>query len=162
MFIILVYDIDVKRVGKVLKKCREYLNWVQNSVFEGEITDVGGKDKPNIHLLFNGKTLNIDATKEQLSSIEENTTLTQNVRFYYPKIDDCIYYYKDVAVSYKTKDITREILCHVYKDSLAGGNIPCGEIVQDRDVFSRRKLSLRNKRARQGCIWLAEIIPVEQ
>lgn len=39
MFIILVYDIDVKRVGKVLKKCREYLNWVQNSVFEGEISD---------------------------------------------------------------------------------------------------------------------------
>lgn len=47
--------------------------WIPSlSVFEGEITDVGGKDKPNIHLLFNGKTLNIDATKEQLSSIEEN------------------------------------------------------------------------------------------
>ena len=44
MFIILVYDIDVKRVGKVLKKCREYLNWVQNSVFEGEITDVKLKE----------------------------------------------------------------------------------------------------------------------
>jgi CRISPR-associated protein Cas2 len=39
MFVILVYDIQEKRVGKVLKKCREYLNWVQNSVFEGEISD---------------------------------------------------------------------------------------------------------------------------
>lgn len=39
MFVILVYDINVKRVGKVLKKCRKYLNWVQNSVFEGEISD---------------------------------------------------------------------------------------------------------------------------
>lgn len=38
MFIILVYDIQEKRVGKVLKKCRQYLNWVQNSVFEGEIS----------------------------------------------------------------------------------------------------------------------------
>jgi CRISPR-associated protein Cas2 len=38
MFIILVYDIGVKRVAKVLKKCRQYLYWVQNSVFEGEIT----------------------------------------------------------------------------------------------------------------------------
>ena len=38
MFIILVYDFDSKRVGKALKKCRQYLNWVQNSVFEGEIT----------------------------------------------------------------------------------------------------------------------------
>jgi len=38
MFVILVYDIGQKRVGKVLKTCRKYLYWVQNSVFEGEIT----------------------------------------------------------------------------------------------------------------------------
>jgi len=38
MFIILVYDVAEKRVAKVLKKCRQYLYWVQNSVFEGEIT----------------------------------------------------------------------------------------------------------------------------
>lgn len=38
MFVILVYDVGEKRVAKVLKKCREYLTWVQNSVFEGEIT----------------------------------------------------------------------------------------------------------------------------
>jgi len=38
MFVILVYDVDQKRVAKVLKKCREYLFWVQNSVFEGELT----------------------------------------------------------------------------------------------------------------------------
>ena len=40
MYIILVYDIGVKRVGKMLKLCRQYLNWIQNSVFEGEITEV--------------------------------------------------------------------------------------------------------------------------
>lgn len=39
MFVILVYDINQKRVAKVLKKCREYLYWVQNSVFEGEISE---------------------------------------------------------------------------------------------------------------------------
>ena len=39
MFIILVYDIGEKRVGKMLKLCRRYLNWIQNSVFEGEISD---------------------------------------------------------------------------------------------------------------------------
>jgi CRISPR-associated protein Cas2 len=38
VFIILVYDINEKRVAKVLKKCRAYLTWVQNSVFEGEIS----------------------------------------------------------------------------------------------------------------------------
>jgi len=38
MYVILVYDIEVTRVTKVLKTCRRYLNWVQNSVFEGEIS----------------------------------------------------------------------------------------------------------------------------
>ena len=38
MFVILVYDIGQRRVTKVLKTCRKYLYWVQNSVFEGEIT----------------------------------------------------------------------------------------------------------------------------
>jgi CRISPR-associated protein Cas2 len=38
MYVILVYDIGEKRVGKMLKLCRRYLNWIQNSVFEGELT----------------------------------------------------------------------------------------------------------------------------
>lgn len=44
MYIILVYDINAKRVGKMLKLCRCYLNWIQNSVFEGELTDVKLKE----------------------------------------------------------------------------------------------------------------------
>ncbi len=40
MYIILVYDIEEKRVGKMLKLCRRYLNWIQNSVFEGDLTEV--------------------------------------------------------------------------------------------------------------------------
>ena len=39
MHIILVYDVGVERVNIVLKICRKYLTWVQNSVFEGEITE---------------------------------------------------------------------------------------------------------------------------
>lgn len=38
MYIILVYDVDQKRVGKVLKVARRYLSWIQNSVLEGELT----------------------------------------------------------------------------------------------------------------------------
>ena len=41
MYVILVYDIGEKRVQKVHKLLKKYLNWVQNSVFEGELT--GGK-----------------------------------------------------------------------------------------------------------------------
>ena len=40
MYVILVYDCGEKRVGKMLKLCRRYLNWIQNSVFEGEISEV--------------------------------------------------------------------------------------------------------------------------
>ncbi|MEW6088596.1 MAG: CRISPR-associated endonuclease Cas2 [bacterium] len=39
MYIILVYDVDKKRCGKMLKLCRKYLHHIQNSVFEGEITE---------------------------------------------------------------------------------------------------------------------------
>lgn len=39
IFVIVVYDVNVKRVAKVLKTCRKYLYWVQNSVLEGEISD---------------------------------------------------------------------------------------------------------------------------
>ena len=40
MYVIAVYDVNQKRVVKMLKLCRQYLNWIQNSVFEGEITEV--------------------------------------------------------------------------------------------------------------------------
>lgn len=43
MFVIIVYDVGEKRVAKALKTCRKYLNWVQNSVLEGEISDVNLK-----------------------------------------------------------------------------------------------------------------------
>ena len=39
MYIVLVYDIGEKRVAKMLKLCRRYLSWIQNSVFEGEISE---------------------------------------------------------------------------------------------------------------------------
>ncbi|MBO9638179.1 MAG: CRISPR-associated endonuclease Cas2 [Siphonobacter aquaeclarae] len=39
MYVILVYDIGEKRVGRMLKLCRKYLHWIQNSVFEGEMTE---------------------------------------------------------------------------------------------------------------------------
>lgn len=43
LFVILVYDVNQKRVAKVLKKCRQYLHWVQNSVLEGEISEANLK-----------------------------------------------------------------------------------------------------------------------
>jgi CRISPR-associated protein Cas2 len=37
MYIILVYDVNEKRVGKICKFMKAYLPRVQNSVFEGEL-----------------------------------------------------------------------------------------------------------------------------
>lgn len=39
MYVILVYDINQKQVGRALKICRKYLMHVQKSVFEGNITE---------------------------------------------------------------------------------------------------------------------------
>ncbi len=39
MYVIMAYDVNEKRVNKVLKKSREYLTWIQNSLLEGEITE---------------------------------------------------------------------------------------------------------------------------
>lgn len=39
MYVIIVYDINVDRVNKVKSFLRQYLFWIQNSVFEGEVTE---------------------------------------------------------------------------------------------------------------------------
>ncbi len=44
MYVILIYDVGEKRVGKMRKLCRRYLTWIQNSVFEGDITEVKLKE----------------------------------------------------------------------------------------------------------------------
>ena len=39
MYVIIVYDIKVERVNKVKSFLRQHLFWIQNSVFEGELTN---------------------------------------------------------------------------------------------------------------------------
>lgn len=39
MYVVIVYDIKVERVNKVKSFLRMYLFWVQNSVFEGNLTE---------------------------------------------------------------------------------------------------------------------------
>ncbi len=38
MYVIAVYDVAAERTPKMLKLCRKYLHWIQNSVFEGELS----------------------------------------------------------------------------------------------------------------------------
>lgn len=79
---ILVYDINQKRVGKMLKLCRKYLHWIQNSVFEGEITDVklkellsaanGIMNDEDSLILF--KSRDSKWLEKEVHGIEKNTT----------------------------------------------------------------------------------------
>lgn len=82
MYVILVYDIKEKRVGKMLKLCRQYLNWIQNSVFEGEITQVKLKEllaKANKFIHKDEDSIIIFKSREekwlekQIVGIERNT-----------------------------------------------------------------------------------------
>lgn len=66
MYVILVYDVGEKRVGKMLKLCRRYLSWIQNSVLEGnlskaqlralriQIDDIIDKDEDSV-ILFSSR-----------------------------------------------------------------------------------------------------------
>ena len=38
MYYLVVYDVNRKRVAKVHKTLLGYMHWIQNSVFEGELT----------------------------------------------------------------------------------------------------------------------------
>ncbi len=54
MYLILVYDAAPKRGTKLLKYLRTKLNWVQNSVFEGEITESSFEElKSGINSILN-------------------------------------------------------------------------------------------------------------
>lgn len=60
MYIIIVYDINVDRVNKVKSFLRQYLFWIQNSVFEGEVTD------SEFELIYNGLMEIIDENVDSI------------------------------------------------------------------------------------------------
>ena len=68
MFVIIVYDIGIKRVNKVLKICRKYLTWIQNSVLEGEI------EEPGLMKLMNELKKVIDEDEDSLLIYKFRTT----------------------------------------------------------------------------------------
>ncbi|MDZ7336743.1 MAG: CRISPR-associated endonuclease Cas2 [candidate division KSB1 bacterium] len=85
MYVIIVYDIEERRVGKVCQYLRRHLNWVQNSVFEGELTPAHleeiksglkrlikkEKDAVLFYLLREKSTM-----KREVMGLDKNTTET--------------------------------------------------------------------------------------
>ncbi|WP_027719319.1 CRISPR-associated endonuclease Cas2 [Desulfovirgula thermocuniculi] len=39
MYVVIVYDVEQARVAKVCQYLRRFLHWVQNSAFEGELSE---------------------------------------------------------------------------------------------------------------------------
>jgi len=39
MYVVIVYDVSVERINQVRQFLKQYLNWVQNSAFEGELSE---------------------------------------------------------------------------------------------------------------------------
>jgi CRISPR-associated protein Cas2 len=74
MYVILVYDVNQKRVGKMLKLCRRYLHWIQNSVLEGEITEVKLRE-----LLFEAKGIMTDSDSLILFKSRDSKWLEKEV-----------------------------------------------------------------------------------
>ena len=60
MYVILVYDVGTERLMKVHNFLRTYLHWVQNSVFEGEITNA------NLERVLKKLKELIDPTKDSI------------------------------------------------------------------------------------------------
>jgi CRISPR-associated protein Cas2 len=49
IYVVIVYDVAVERINGVRQLLRQYLTWVQNSAFEGELTE-GELEKVKIEL----------------------------------------------------------------------------------------------------------------
>lgn len=69
MYVLLVYDIatndsGVKRQRKIFKICKKYLNRIQNSVFEGELTNA------NLEQLKRELKQTIDVTSDSVIVFE--------------------------------------------------------------------------------------------
>ena len=75
MYIILVYNFGENRVAKALKTCRKYLTWVQNSVFEGEITE-GNLKKLKIEL---GNKMNKDEDSLIIYTLSKNKYINKEI-----------------------------------------------------------------------------------
>ncbi len=81
MYVVIVYDVSVERVNRLRKYLKQYMNWVQNSVFEGELTpaefhlikrgikDIVDEDVDSV-LIYHAR--NQDLMKKEHIGIEKN------------------------------------------------------------------------------------------
>lgn len=87
-----------------------------------EVETKGPKDKTvdyyakNVGLVKSVFTSGEFEVTSSLSKIEENASLVQKISFFYPNINDGKIYSKNKDLSFKTNDITRQVLEIAYKE----------------------------------------------
>lgn len=83
LYVIAVYDIGEERVNKVKKVFRQYMDWIQNSVFEGNLTKSELKEiKNDLSTIMNKnhdsviffKLRSEDAMNKEIIGQEKNPT----------------------------------------------------------------------------------------
>lgn len=79
--------------------------------------DYYAKNVGLVKSVFSSEGMEVSST---LKEIQNNTLLTQDIKFFYPNIEDGKLYYKNRDVDFKTNDITRKTLEREYKQALQG------------------------------------------
>lgn len=87
---------------------------VETKDSKGKTIDYYAKNVGLIKSVFVSEGLEVTSS---LSKIEENASLVQNISFFYPNINDGKIYYKNKDVTFKTNDITRQVLEKAYKET---------------------------------------------
>lgn len=81
MYVLVAYDVDVKRVAKVHKILKKYLTWTQNSLFEGEITEgllkqcmaeIATKANPTVDSIYVYRIANPKHIKKTIYGVEKD------------------------------------------------------------------------------------------
>lgn len=75
------------------------------------------KDIGLVKSLFTSEDAEIYST---LKEIEEDVVFTQNIKFFYPDINDEKLHNKDIEINFKTNNISRTLLEKAYKEALKG------------------------------------------
>jgi hypothetical protein len=119
---------------------------------DAKVLDYYALNTGHIQSLFTASGMEV---KSALKKITSNTSLTQNVRFYYPNINDNKLYYLDKQLSFKTNDITKMSFEKVFKEApdsnlgkLIGPNVKIKSLYLNNDVvyvdFSKELISEMN------------------
>lgn len=91
------------------------------------------KDVGLVKAVFEADDYTISST---LAAIESDMPFTQTIRFYYPNVDSETIYYVDKELTFRTNDVTTEILATAYKEVPDG----VGKVISENTVINSLSL----------------------